>query len=192
MPFLAKLAVPLLGLAGSVGKGRAANRVEENAGAPNRDIARLHMAEWNRQAPGVRATNAVRGDTLAGLQDYRLGGEGRNLSSTGGLRPSLMSTGTRELGNAMRREAILSGLKSAGGTGANYGPTSPMRQMMPDITEALKTPDTSPYASMAPTPYKRGNWLDTALQGAGYAANLLPKQDEEDQYSSKTIFGGGD
>ena len=192
MPFLAKLAVPLLGLAGSVGKGRAANRAEENAGAPNRDIARLHFAEFNRQAPGVRARNAIQGDTLASVQPYQLTGEGRNLSATGGLSPALFSTGTRELGNAMRREAILSGLKSAGGTGANYGPTSPMRQMMPDITEALKAPDTSPYAAMTPTPDKRGNWLDTVLQGAGYAANLLPKQDDEDQYSSKKIFGGGD
>lgn len=136
-----------LSVAGRLGKGRAAGRVEEAEQARAADRARLEQARFNRENPSARAGGAVRGDILAGLQDYQLSGEGRNLSSTGGLRPSLLSPGTRQLGSSLSREALLSQLGQGG--------------------------PNDPYAAMTPTPTPQAGGLDKVLTGAGIAGDVL-------------------
>ena len=137
MPFLAPLAAALpwgkiiggLGKAaptiGAVVGGRAAGRQAAAKANEDQDRLRLASAAFNRQNPEARMRAAVRGDTLANVQDYQLGGEGRNLSSTGGLRPSLMSPGTRALGASASRNAVLSQLGQPGGTENPYAPMTP-------------------------------------------------------------------
>ena len=194
MPFLAAALPFIIGggaAAGAIGRGRAAGREREAQHGLSADQVRLMGARFNRETPGIRAGDSVRGDLLAGAQPYKISGEGRNLSSTGGLSPALFSTGTRELGNSMRREAMLSQLRSAGGRGSNYGPGSPMRLENPDIDAALAAPDQGAYASFGMTPQPKAGLLDKILTGAGIAGNVAgmfggqeqqPNDDFEDIY----------
>jgi hypothetical protein len=111
----------LNGLSGGAAAGRQA-QAQANQG---QDQTRLGIqnqqqqaAAFNRQAPGLRATNAVRGDLLSGLQSVGSTGSGRDLHFTGGLSPALLSANTRQLGSDMTRQALLSQLgKSEGSRG---------------------------------------------------------------------------
>lgn len=100
---------------GDLSAGRAAGRADEALLAQGQERAALdrHRAELDARAaaltrPGARATNSVRGDILANAQDVVL-----NLPSTipqttisGGLRPSMFSANTRELGRDMSAQAL--------------------------------------------------------------------------------------
>ena len=74
------------------------------------DLARRNFA---LQAPGQRGRAALQGDILANAQDAQVMGPisrtgGRMPQITGGLRPSLKSGATRQLGSQMSRNALLS------------------------------------------------------------------------------------
>ena len=177
LPFLLKAAPGIAKGLGSLGKGRAQGRAAEADQLQAQDRLRLaaqgqalNAAEFNRGAPGARATNAVRGDVLSRAQPFTLSGEGRNLSGSGGLSPALFSSGTRDLGSAMTREAMLSGL--AAGRPGPGGPSTPV----PDAYSFNPT--------FAPTPLPQSGKLDKLLLGAGIAGNILPffkkNQDDED------------
>jgi len=169
MPFLAP-ALPFimggLGAAGAVAKGRASGRAAENDANQNADMFRLRAAEFNRQNPTYRSRDAVRGDLLAGLQPFRLSGEGRNISSTGGVSPALLTQGTRDLGKSMNRDAVLSQL---GGLNAQPQKAKSMKELM--TPQAPQRSD--PYAMLTPTPLKQPGLLDKILGGAGLAGGLI-------------------
>lgn len=79
-----------------------------------RALGILQESEAARKAPGQRASNAVRGDILANAQDVKLSGLSSRIpkmSFEGGLRPSMMSGNTRQLGAEMSRAALLDQLK---------------------------------------------------------------------------------
>lgn len=79
-----------------------------------RALGMLQEAEAARKAPGQRASNAVRGDILANAQDAKLTGLSSRIPKfefSGGLRPSMMSGNTRQLGQEMSRQALLQQLK---------------------------------------------------------------------------------
>lgn len=92
------------------------------------------------EAPGQRASNSVRGDLLANLQDVSVGGAPKGVNVVnfgGGLRPSLLSGNSRELGQQMSREALLSEMK---GTPTPYSDVKPFdasaitSRTAPDLT----------------------------------------------------------
>lgn len=134
--------------AGGIAQGRAQERLAEAELASRADATRLGAAGFNRQTPGLRASNAVRGDVLSGVQPYALSGEGRNISGSGGLSPALLSENTRNLGREMNRQAFLSQMGQGGAT--------------------------DPYATFVPTNASRANGLDTALGIAGVVGSALP------------------
>ena len=163
-----------MGLFSGLSNSQQRNREALNQQDQARLEAELAAAQFNRQAPGVRMGNSVQGDILAGLQDFRLTGSGRDLGSTGGLRPSLLSTGTRQLGSDVSRQALLSQLgqlpqnRSAvtGGAKTRGGPTAtPIPAAVDPYSFML-----NPYA-----PRKTGKWghFLAALGGAEDTAVAL-------------------
>ena len=126
------LALPAIGaIAGGASAGRAAGREREAGINQNQDLLRqraaqmleealqgragldLKQRQFGLDAPGQRAGNAVRGDVLANAQDASIGGpithtRGQVPQISGGLRPSLISGNTRQLGSEMSRGALMS------------------------------------------------------------------------------------
>lgn len=114
------------------------------------DIAQRNFA---LQAPSQRASNAVRGDVLANAQDVSFSGlpprlQGMIPTISGGLRPSMFSPQTRQLGGLLSSQAL---------EGQQKG----------DIFAPLPT-------LPAATPLPSGNALDTGLTLGGTAASLAP------------------
>ncbi len=154
-------------VASGASAGRAAGRVDE-AGINNRqDQLRLQAAQileqalqgrgnldlnqrqYALQAPQQRASNSRLGDVMANAQDASISGpvtgtKGRVPSISGGLRPSLMSANTRQLGQNMSRDALLQNTSGAD----TFTPLPAMQ--IPSIT---------------PTPEASG--LDTGLNWLG-------------------------
>lgn len=139
-------------VAGSLAQGRATGRQAEAEQLRQQQMAALQAAAFNRQAPSIRAGNSVRGDLLANAQPATFTGSGRDLRLQGGLSPALFSANTRQLGQGMSRQALLSQL---GQGGAN-----------------------DPYMfNQAPYAPPHAGKLDKILGGIGLAgsiANLLP------------------
>jgi hypothetical protein len=84
----------------------AINRV--NAGINLAD-ADLNRRKYALTAPGMRASNAVRGDVLAHAQDASISGLPSGISVptiNGGLRPSMFSDNTRALGGELSSQAL--------------------------------------------------------------------------------------
>jgi hypothetical protein len=81
------------------------------------DKAKGQLSEYETRlsAPQSRASNAVRGDILANVQDVGIDAPaGVNVTSfSGGLRPSLLSGNTRALGGQMSKEALLDALSGS-------------------------------------------------------------------------------
>lgn len=148
MPFLAP-AIPFIGAGlsalGSIGKGRAAGRQAENAQLAEQQRAAIEAARFNREQPFVGAQAGVRGDILSNLQPISFTGGGRDLRISGGLSPALLSGGTRQIGGAMNRQALLAAL----GGGQGGGPFGQLNT-----------------AQFAP---KKAGLLDKILGGAGIA-----------------------
>ena len=111
----------------------------------------LAQRRFGLEAPGQRAGNAVRGDILANAQDVSFSGLPDRLASkiptiSGGLRPSIFSPATRQLGGLMSSQA-LSGQQA----GDNFAPIG----QPPELT-----------------PLPSGNAFDTALTTGGTLATL--------------------
>ena len=103
-------------LASGASSGRAQGRMQEAALNSQYDRTGLEAARLNLQAPQMRAANSVKGDILAGVQPYHVSGPithtgGKMPGSTGGLSPALLSQNSRQIGQGMSRDALLSQLK---------------------------------------------------------------------------------
>jgi hypothetical protein len=81
------------------------------------DKAKGQLSEYETKlaAPQSRASNSVRGDILANVQDVGVSApDGVNVTSfSGGLRPSLLSGNSRALGGQMSKEALLDALSGS-------------------------------------------------------------------------------
>lgn len=123
-------------------------------------------------APQQRASNAVRGDVLRNVQDVTVNAPpGVNVTTfSGGMRPSMLSPETRQLGQHMTKEALLSAL----GDDA------------PRSFSTMKPFDTSPITSRsAPrqTPMQQPGAFDKIMENialwggiAGVGANAFAPQ----------------
>lgn len=150
------------GLAGGAAAGRQA-QASANQGQDELRLRGLQQqfqqAAFNREAPGLRATNAVRGDILNGIQSVGTTGSGRDLQFTGGISPALLSSGTRQLGADMSRQALLSQLGKSEGS----NPGGP----------AMNDPYTFNAPTFQPTPLPHagfGSKLAGVLGGVGKIA----------------------
>lgn len=169
---LATIIPAIGGVASAVASGRAAGRQSEAVLQGANDRSRIAAAQAledalqgranldlrQRQfalaAPGQRAGNSVRGDVLSNVQDAQVmgpvtGTHGRVPTITGGLRPSLLSGNTRQLGADQSRQALLS-------------------QMQGDNFDKLP-----PINIPQPTPLPQANAFDKILGGVGLAGGLL-------------------
>ena len=113
----------------------------------------LNQRRFGLEAPGMRAGNAVRGDVLANAQDVSFSGlpprlQGMIPTIQGGLRPSMFSPATRQLGGLLSSQAL---------EGQQKGDTFAPLPTLP-----------------AATPLPSGNALDTGLTLGGTAASLAP------------------
>jgi hypothetical protein len=127
-----------------------------------RALGMLQEAQAARQAPGQRASNAVRGDILANGRDATFnGGSSRipSFSFSGGLRPSMFSGNTRQLGQEMSREALLDQLKGA--------PTPFSNLPEADYSRILNAP-----AVPGGTALPEGSRMDSILQAIGQYGGL--------------------
>jgi hypothetical protein len=90
------------------------------------DKAKGQLSEYETKlsAPQSRASNAVRGDILANVQDVGVSApDGVNVTSfSGGLRPSLLSGNSRALGQQMSKEALLDALSGSPTPFSNMAP----------------------------------------------------------------------
>jgi hypothetical protein len=127
----------------------------------------LNEQAANLAAPGKRASNAVRGDVLANLQDSEITGLPAgvpHISFTGGLRPSMFSGNTRALGAAMSRQALLDQM----GT-----PSTPFSSL-PALDVSSITSRTAPGATPLPTPSTLDNILSGLATSGAYAGAITP------------------
>lgn len=118
----------------------------------------VNDAEYGLKQPQALASNAVRGDILANAQDANVQAPpGVPMGHvSGGLRPSMLSSSTRELGGNMARNALLEQMKGPAHIAypdAPAAPTYPTAPTLPALPEA--------------------SGLDTALNiGGGVAGGL--------------------
>lgn len=121
------------------------------------------MSEYEQKlaAPQSSASNAVRGDILANVQDVGFDAPpGVNVTSfSGGLRPSLLSGNSRALGQQMSKEALLDAL--SGG-----GPTPYSNQAPLDLSSI--TGRTAPEQTALPQP----SGMDKVLEQIGLWGGL--------------------
>lgn len=188
MPFLAA-AVPFLGMgAKSVLGGRAKSREEQNQANERADAFRLASARFNREAPVVRAHQAVRGDLLANVQPAGSTGAGRDFRFTGGLSPELFSQGTRDLGASMNRNAVLSQLATEArpyrpgeipdaATQARLLAESRRtgRPVRGNVTDLIRSPaalGSDPYTLAGATPQVKAGLLDKLLGTVALGSDL--------------------
>lgn len=126
-----------------------------------RALGQLQENQAALNAPGQRAGNAVQGDILANAQDVQFSGSSRipKFEFSGGLRPSLMSADTRELGRNMSREALLSQLKGS--------PTPFSDLPAADYGSIINAP-----GAPGGTPLPQGSRLDSVLQAISQYGGL--------------------
>ena len=127
----------------------------------DRATGTLKEYETKLAAPQSRASNSVRGDILANVQDVGVSGPpGVNVTSfSGGLRPSLLSGNSRALGAQMSKEALLSEL-------ANDEPT-PFSSMSPVDLSSI-TGRTAPAQTALPQP----SGMDKVMEQIGLWGGL--------------------
>jgi hypothetical protein len=141
------------------------NSVTAGIGIGNLDLA---QKDYALAAPGKRAGNAVRGDILANAQDVNISQP--NIPTTtisGGLRPSMFSADTRQLGGLLSSQALQQ--QQAGDT---FAPLPKVPAFTPP--PPYKPPPAAPIL----TGPSQANGFDTGLNIAGYAglgADLLTK-----------------
>ena len=121
-----------------------------------RALGVLQEQKAGREAPGMRASNAVRGDILANAQDATFSGSSRipKFEFQGGLRPSMFSGSTRQLGSEMSRQALVDQLK---------GESTPFSDLPEaDYSKILNAP-----AIPGGTALPEGSRMDAVLQAIG-------------------------
>lgn len=124
-------------------------RTTAGVGVGNLDLAQKKQA---LAAPGSEAQNSVRGDILANSRDASFSGLPSYIhvpTLSGGLRPSMLSDSSRQLGAKMSRDALT---RSMSGADTNFAP-------LPTVPNA--------------TPLPSATGLDSLLQGVGGASSIL-------------------
>ena len=126
-----------------------------------RALGMLQEQRASLEAPGMNASNAVRGDILANAQDAEFSGPSRvpKFEFSGGLRPSMFSGNTRQLGSAMSRDALMSQLK---------GSATPFS----DLPEADYSQILNAKPVPGATPLPEGSRMDSVLQAIGQYGGL--------------------
>jgi hypothetical protein len=121
------------------------------------DKAKGQLSEYQMRldAPGQRASNSVRGDLLANVQDVGVSGPpGVNVTSfSGGLRPSLLSGNSRALGGQMSKEALLDALS---------GSPTPFSNMAPVDLSSI-----TGRSAPAQTELPQANTMDRVMEAIG-------------------------
>ncbi len=127
----------------------------------------LNQAQFGLAQPNALASQAVRGDILANAQDANVQAPaGVPMGTvTGGLRPSLLSASTRELGGNMARNALLTQMKGPGKIDYPTAPSAPQYPTAP----SLPTYPTAPGLPQMP----QASGLDTALNVGGAVSGGL-------------------
>lgn len=149
--------------ASAVESGRAQGRIGESQINGQYDQNRLRAAQLLNDAlmnqnqfalgaPRAEMSNAAHGDLLANMQDVGIQGpitrtHGQVPQITGGLRPSLLSANTRQLGQNVSRDMLLRNMNG-----------------MDNLNLSGNVP------SITPPP--QANGFDTALNGIGLAGGL--------------------
>jgi hypothetical protein len=139
------------------------------------DRAKGQLSEYETRlaAPQARASNSVRGDILANVQDVGIDApRGVNVTTfSGGLRPSLLSPESRQLGGVMSKEALLSALSDDA--------PRPFSNMQPFDASAITS-----RRAPAQTPLQQPGALDKIMEnialygglaGVGYNAFTTPR-----------------
>jgi hypothetical protein len=156
MPWIAPVAAGVSSIVG----GRASGREKANEAQLAQDRLRLAQEQAQRETPLLRLRAAGLGDIASGVQDFQLSGRGRELTSTGGLRPSLLREGSaRQVGQQVAREALLSAMG-----GAMRDPRY--------ARDYAGIADIDPYRISAPTPLQKPGLLDKILGGAALGLNV--------------------
>jgi hypothetical protein len=133
---------------GSQAQGAASGRAAEANMLAQRDIAGvsqyginqnaemaagnldLNRKDFEERARGTRATDAVRGDLIANIQDANISVPGVPAATvTGGLRPSAMSSNGRAAGAELNRQAMLKQLDPETYTGGTVLPKPPLSEI---------------------------------------------------------------
>lgn len=126
------------------------------------DKAKGQLSEYETKlaAPQARASNSVRGDILANVQDVGFDAPaGVNVTSfSGGLRPSLLSGNSRALGGQMSKEALMDALS---------GTPTPYSDMTPVDLSSI-TGRTSPAQTELPQP----SGMDKVMEQIGLWGGL--------------------
>lgn len=127
----------------------ALSRTNAGVNVGNLDLSRRKFA---LTVPGQYANDSVRGDVLANSRDATISGLPSYIhvpNISGGMRPSMLSDNSRQLGAKMSRDALTS---SMSGDATKFG-------ALPTVPDA--------------TPLPESNGLDTALQGAAGVGSVL-------------------
>lgn len=152
-------------VAGSAADAQAKNRIAQGGltNSANRNLIDLFnsqgtqakdQAAYAATTPTSLAQQAVRGDLISNGQDASFSGLPSYIhvpTQTGGLRPSLLSAGTRQMGSNLTREAMMAQL-----TGEQSG---------------WKMPGAPTAPTMAGLPEASG--LESTLSGVGLGGSLL-------------------
>ena len=133
LPYLAATGT----VSGALAQARGEGRQTENAQRAAQQQQALQAAQFNRQAPSARANSAVRGDILAGAQPVTTIGSGRDLRFSGGLSPALLSGNTRQLGQNMSRQALMSQLGQGGANDPYTFNTQPFQPQQAGLLDKI-------------------------------------------------------
>ena len=96
------------GAQGSAAGRRVDAQIEAEMAARNNQ-ARLDAAKFNLGAPGQRVSQVARGDVLSSMQDAPSLGDPRiDKFGGGGLRPSAFGASSRQAGEELKRQALMS------------------------------------------------------------------------------------
>lgn len=105
---------------GRIASGAENQRIDDRIiqGEQNHQFNQDQLAanKFNLDAPGIRASNSIRGDILANVKNTDVSGpivhtHGQIPQITGGLQPGLLSDSSRQLGQGMSRQALIDSLK---------------------------------------------------------------------------------
>src|SRR5262245_26703549 len=109
LPFLKGHGTDIAQLVGGIEKDRAQGLVQSAMLQQRQDELALARAKLALAAPGMEAANAATGDVLANAQDVTFSGLPDYIhvpNIQGGLRPSMFSSASRQLGQNMSAQAL--------------------------------------------------------------------------------------
>lgn len=166
------------------------NIAQNNFGLERGSLANANAAtdlaqrQFALQAPNVRAGTAVRGDILANAKDATVSGISPNIpvpTISGGLRPSMFSDSTRQLGRVLSQQSLANQQK-----GDTFSPLP----ALPDWVTPPAPPSLTPLPNTTGTSVE-GN-IGSALTLAPSFANILSRYLPKRQPPTNGTFDTGD